>query len=85
MQMDPMMMQHFPSERLAKAWEDLLGFEKLDIFQKFGRAAEELELARIQSVAKEQLEVEQGIPTEPPLEEEVAQAAQPQQEQGLPF
>lgn len=62
---DPMLMQHFPAENLARAWEDLLGFKRLEIFQKYGRLEEELELARLQSVAQEQLAVEQqAIPPE---------------------
>lgn len=62
---DPMMMQHFPAENLARAWEDLLGFKRLELFRKYGRLEEELELARLQSVAQEQLAVEQqAIPPE---------------------
>ena len=34
---DPMMLQHFPAENLARAWEDLLGFKRLELFEKFGR------------------------------------------------
>jgi len=68
LQSDQMMAQHFPSERLAKAWEDLLGFEKLDLFEKFGRIGEELEMQRLQSVAQEQLQVETSIPTVPNAE-----------------
>ena len=58
---DPMLAQHFPTENLAKAWEDLLGFKRLDLFEKFGRVREELELARLQSAAQEQLAVEQQV------------------------
>jgi hypothetical protein len=57
---DPMLMQHFPAENLARAWEDLLGFKRLEIFRKYGRLEEELELARLQSVAQEQLAAEQA-------------------------
>lgn len=63
MQSDPMLMQHFPAENLARAWEDLLGFKRLEIFQKYGRLEEELELARLQSAAQEQLAVEQQVIT----------------------
>ena len=63
LQQDPMLMQHFPAENLGRAWEDLLGFKKLELFQKFGRVEEELELQRLQSVAQEQLQVEQQVDT----------------------
>lgn len=56
---DPMLLQHFPAEKLARAWEDLLGFNRLDLFKKFGRVEEELEYQRLASVAQEQLAVEQ--------------------------
>ena len=59
MAQDPLMMQHFPAENLARAWEDLLGFKRLELFEKFGRVEEELELQRLMSAAQDQLAVEQ--------------------------
>ena len=59
---DPTLAQHFPAENLARAWEDLLGFKRLELFEKFGRVSEELELARLQSAASEQLELETMTP-----------------------
>lgn len=61
LQLDPMVSQHFPAENIARAWEDLLGFKRLELFEKFGRVEEELELARLQSAAGEQLQVEQQV------------------------
>ncbi len=61
LQMDPMLAQHFPSALLARAWEDLLGFKRLEIFEKFGRVAEELELLQKQQAAQEQLAVQAGV------------------------
>jgi len=61
LQMDPMLQQHFPSASLARAWEDLLGFKRLEIFERFGRVAEELELAQKQQAAQEQLAVQAGV------------------------
>lgn len=69
MQQDQLLAQHFPSERLAKAWEDLLGFKRLELFERFGRVEEELEMARMQSAAQDQLQVEQSIFPEDELPE----------------
>lgn len=62
LQQDPMLAQHFPAENLAKAWEDLLGFKRLELFSKFGRVEEELEYERLRRAAEEQVEVESQIP-----------------------
>lgn len=65
---DPMLAQHFPAERLAKTWEDLLGFKRLELFQRFGRVEEEAELVRLQQATQEQIEIEsQIIPEEETL------------------
>jgi len=55
------MAQHFPSEQLAKTWEDLLGFKRLELFKRFGRVEEELELERLRRAAQEQIEVESQV------------------------
>ena len=70
---DPMMMQHFPAENLARAWEDLLGFKRLELFRKYGRMEEEVELARIQSVAQQQLQTEQGMMDQRAMQEQPSQ------------
>ncbi len=62
LQMDPMLAQHFPAENLARTWEDLLGFKRLELFSKFGRVEEELEFERLRRSAEEQIEVESQIP-----------------------
>ncbi len=59
---DPMMQQHFPSERLAKVWEDLLGFSNLDIMVPYGRVAEQLELQRLSQAATSAAQEESMIP-----------------------
>lgn len=59
---DPMLAQHFPAENLARAWEDLLGFKRLELFSKFGRVEEELEFERLRRSAEEQVEIESSIP-----------------------
>tara|TARA_Y100000114_G_scaffold43216_1_gene38656 strand:- start:6202 stop:7968 length:1767 start_codon:yes stop_codon:yes gene_type:complete len=67
LQMDPMMAQHFPAENLAKTWEDLLGFKRLELFDKFGRLNEELEFERLRRASEEQVEVESQIPIDEPI------------------
>jgi hypothetical protein len=62
LQQDPLLAQHFPSEELAKAWEDLLGFKRLDLFRKFGRVEEETEMQRLQLASQEQLQLETQVP-----------------------
>jgi hypothetical protein len=70
---DPMMMQHFPAENLARAWEDLLGFKRLELYRKYGRTEEEVELARIQSVAQQQLQTEQAMMDQRAMQEQPVQ------------
>lgn len=69
---DPLMQQHFPSERLAKAWEDLLGFGSLDLMEPYGRVAENLELQRLSQVAEQMAQEEQMTPTDEGEYEELA-------------
>lgn len=61
LQQDPMLAQHFPAENLARAWEDLLGFKRLELFEKFGRLEEETEFERLRRAAEEQVEVESQV------------------------
>ena len=79
---DQLLQQHFPSERIAKAWEDLLGFKNLELFQAYGRVAETAELQRLSQVAQSQVQEEamtsadeEGFEDEP--------IAAPAQEQGF--
>ena len=55
---DPLMIQHFPSDRLARAWEDVLGFKRLEVYRRFGRIQEEMEYQQLQMAAQEQLELQ---------------------------
>lgn len=54
MAQDPLMQQHFPSERLAKAYEQVLGFGSLELMVPYGRVAEQLELQQLSQVAQQQ-------------------------------
>ena len=55
---DPMLLMHFPSVKLAKAWEGLLGFENLDLVEPYGRVAEQSQMQRRQNAAQTQVETE---------------------------
>lgn len=52
---DPLMQQHFPSERLGRAYEHLLGFGPLELMTPYGRVAEQLELQQLSQVAQQQV------------------------------
>lgn len=64
LQQDPLLAQHFPTLKLAKAWEDLLGFNRYELIQPFGRIQEEAEAQRLAQVASEDLQVEQQVDEE---------------------
>jgi len=49
---DPMVLQHFPSKRLAKMYEELLGLDDLELFVEFGRLFEEQELQQLAQAAQ---------------------------------
>lgn len=55
---DPLLQQHFPSERLAKVFENVLGFSNLDLVLPYGRVAENLELQRLTQVAQQTAQAE---------------------------
>ena len=57
---DPLLAEHFPSERLAKLWIDVLEFDKHDLMVPFGRVAERTELQRL-SQASEQIVGEEDL------------------------
>lgn len=61
LQQDPMLAQHFPTEKLAKAWEDILGFARLDLYERFGRVHEQMEFERLMAAAQEQQAIEQQV------------------------
>ena len=62
MQQDQMMAQHFPSERIARAWEDLLGFQKLELFKPYGRVDEQLEMQQRMQAADQIAAESQEVP-----------------------
>lgn len=59
MQMDPEMLNHFPSIRMAEMWEDLLGFEKFNLLEPNGRIFERMETQQLQQIAMQQAQEEQ--------------------------
>ena len=66
---DPMLQQHFPSERLAKVYENVLGFSNLDLVVPYGRVAEQLEMQRLSQVAEQTAMAESMTSTEAPEDE----------------
>ena len=48
---DPMVLQHFPSKKLAQMYEDLLGLDELELYVEFGRLFEEQELQQLLQAA----------------------------------
>ena len=77
---DPMVMQHFSSVKLAQIWEEVLGLDRFNLLEPYIRISEELEAARMQQIAQQQLMEEQMIGMEDgAVEEEMMQ-----QEQQLP-
>lgn len=67
---DPLMQQHFPSERLAKAFENVLGFGNLDLVQPYGRVAEQLEVQRLSQVAQQMAQEEAMTPVDEGIEDD---------------
>ena len=59
MQMDPEMLNHFPSIRMAEMWEDLLGFDKFNLLEPNGRIFERMESQQLQQLAAQQMQEEQ--------------------------
>lgn len=49
---------HFPSKKLAKAWERVLGAEEFELYEEFGQIPEQMEAQRLASAAQTQLDVE---------------------------
>ncbi|MGW8179358.1 MAG: hypothetical protein ACWGQW_11445 [bacterium] len=63
---DPGVLIHFPGKKIAKLFEELMGFEDHALYQEFGRIFEEMEKARITDVADKHLTEEQDAPVEEP-------------------
>ena len=53
---DPDMKVHFPAKRRAKAWNDALGFDALELYQPFGQIEEAVELHEHQQAAQEMVD-----------------------------
>lgn len=52
LQADPAMAVHFPAKARAKAWNDALSFDRLDLYQPYGMIEEQLELQKQQQIAQ---------------------------------
>lgn len=63
---DPAVAQHFPAKKIAKMWEEILGFDEFELFEEFGRVSEDLELQRLISAARNTLEEENDTTTDEP-------------------
>jgi len=61
---DPLVVQHFPSKRLAKMYEELLGLDELELYVEFGRVFETQELQQLTQATQ----MQQGMPGEEPVE-----------------
>lgn len=61
---DPEVMQHFPSVKIAEAWEEIMGFDKFNLMKPYARIFEQLEAARLAQIAQQQLGEEQMMPLE---------------------
>lgn len=59
---DPLMVQHFPSEKVAGVLLDVLELDKFDLFKPYGRVEEEANLARLQNTANDQVQAEAQTP-----------------------
>lgn len=59
---DPLLQQHFPSEKLARAYEQLLGFSALDLVEPYGRVGEQTNLQSLTNAAAGQLQEEAITP-----------------------
>ena len=55
MAQDQMLQQHFPSTKLARAYEDLLGMESLSLVEDYGRVGETAEIQRRGNAAQQQV------------------------------
>ncbi len=49
---DPLVLQHFPSKKMAKMYEELLGLDDLELYVEFGRLFEQQELQQLTQAAQ---------------------------------
>ena len=59
---DQLMMQHFPSKRMAELWAELLQFDRRDVMMPFARVGEQAEMAKLSNAAQTQVESEDLVP-----------------------
>ena len=58
---DQLMMQHFPSKRMAELWAELLQFDRRDVMMPFARVGEQAEMAKLSNAAQTQVESEDMV------------------------
>ena len=63
MAQDKELQLHFPSTKLAKAFEELLEFGEYQLVELYGRVAERLEAQRLAQAADKKLQQESGVDT----------------------
>jgi hypothetical protein len=61
---DPSMAQHFPTEKLARLWEELLEFERYGLVVPYGRIPEQLQAQRLMQAADRSLQDEEAVDLE---------------------
>jgi hypothetical protein len=54
---DQMVLSHFPSKKLARIYEELLGLEELDLFEEYGRMMEQQEMQQAMDLMQAEREV----------------------------
>lgn len=69
--MDPEVLNHFPSIRIAEMWEELLGFDKFKLLEPNGRIYERVETAQLEQIAAQQLQEDQVMAQQMAAGEEV--------------
>jgi len=71
---DPLMQQHFPSIKMAEQYAELMAFSNRDLVAPFARIGEQADAQKLQNAADTQTETEDGVPIEPPVEEDVQES-----------
>jgi len=71
---DPSLAIHFPSKARAKAWNDAMGFDRLELFKAYGQIEEEVEKAQHQQAAQQYLaESEAAATTETDIQQRLGE------------
>lgn len=60
LQGDQGMALHFPAKARAKAWNDLLDFDRFQLYQEYGGVAEQVEVAKAQQAAQQLMQENQA-------------------------